>query len=50
MAVNGSVSIKQAENCLDNGEFIKYCDSLVERALEAVDIIIKNRPGKNRRR
>jgi len=27
-------------------EFMRYCDSIVERALEAVDMIMKNRPGK----
>jgi hypothetical protein len=29
-----------------HAEFMRYCDSIVERALEATDIIMKNRPGK----
>ena len=29
-----------------HAEFMRYCDSIVERALEAVDMMMKTRPGK----
>ncbi|MBN2290457.1 MAG: hypothetical protein JXQ83_14075 [Candidatus Glassbacteria bacterium] len=33
----------------NNAEFMRYCDSIVERALEAVSLIMKNRAAKTRR-
>ncbi|MFC1614197.1 hypothetical protein ACFL5K_02755 [Gemmatimonadota bacterium] len=42
--------MQKPENGRDDGEFMQYCDSIVERALEAADTIFKNRARKNKRR
>ena len=33
-------------NADKHAEFMRYCDSIVEGALEAVSMIMKSRPGK----
>ncbi len=43
-AMNGAGD--KSGNTDKHAEFMRYCDSIVERALEAVSMIMKNRPGK----
>ena len=39
---------KKTANALSHADFLRYCDQMVERALEAVSLVMKNRSDRTK--
>ena len=48
MGTTNSGKENKSSGAEENAEFMRYCDSLVQRSLEAVSLIRKNRNGRPR--
>ena len=46
MDVTGSGKKNKIKTPKEAADFIRYCDSIVERALEAFNLVMKNRANK----
>jgi len=48
MDVTGTGKKNKIKTPKETTDFIRYCDSIVERALEAFNLVMKNRANKSR--